>query len=109
MLKERDEIQNDAEWVLNEALNGRHLQSGGTFQNVLCRRIDEILTPIFAALLAIVDQYSNLNLLSARYIEIECKYSHSVVFSFHLEICKHRNFGVIFFLIPSFATLAMNK
>lgn len=67
LLKEREEIYNDTEWVLTEALNGRNLQSGGTFQNVLSRRLDEVVTPIFSALIAFVDQYSNLNLIGPKY------------------------------------------
>ena len=68
LLKERDEIMNDNQWVLNEALNGRHLQSGGTFQNVLTRRLDEVIIPIFAAIITFIDQYSNLNLISTKFV-----------------------------------------
>ncbi|XP_019853235.1 PREDICTED: E3 ubiquitin-protein ligase RNF213-like [Amphimedon queenslandica] len=65
LLQEREEKRPDicSEWVLNEALSGKKLQSGGTFQNVLSRKLDEVITPIFAAVLLFVDQYSNLNLL----------------------------------------------
>ncbi len=70
LLKERDEIKNDKEWVLNEALNGRHLQSGGTFQNVLTRRLDEVIIPLFAAIIAFIDQYSNLNLVNTKFVNL---------------------------------------
>ncbi len=60
LLKERDELHSDSQWVLNEALDGRRLQSGGTFQNVLSRRLDEVVIPVFAYIIACVDQYSNL-------------------------------------------------
>ncbi len=70
LLKERDEIKNDKEWVLDEALNGRHLQSGGTFQNVLTRRLDEVIIPLFAAIIAFIDQYSNLNLVNTKFVNL---------------------------------------
>ncbi len=67
LLKERDELHNDSQWVLNEALDGRRLQSGGTFQNVLSRRLDQVVIPVFASIIAFVDQYSNLAHL-AKYV-----------------------------------------
>jgi hypothetical protein len=65
LLKEREKVtvMEKGHWVLNEAMSGRKLQSGGTFQNVLTRRLDEVITPIFAAILSFIDQYSNLNLI----------------------------------------------
>ena len=55
--------------MLKEALSEKNLQSGGTFQNVLSRKLDEVIIPIFAAVLLFVDQYSNLNILEhSRYI-----------------------------------------
>ena len=66
MLKERENVQQDKEWVLKEALNGRKLQIGRTFQNVLERRLDEVIVPIFAAILSFTDQYSNLDLMKPR-------------------------------------------
>lgn len=63
LLEEREKCLIDKEWILTEALSGRKLQEGGTFQNVLTRRLDEIIIPIFAKILQFVDQYSNLNLL----------------------------------------------
>ena len=68
LLMERDEVVKDSQWVLDEALNGRHLQSGGTFQNVLSRRIDEVVIPIFASIIAYVDQYSNLSTIWEKYV-----------------------------------------
>lgn len=64
LLKERDELNTETEWVLNEALNARHLQNGGTFQNVLSRRINEVVIPLFSVMIMYMDQYSNLSLLS---------------------------------------------
>ena len=64
VLKQREEvIIQDKEWVLNEALDGRNLQSGGTFQNVLARKLDKEITPIFATILSFVDNYSNLEIM----------------------------------------------
>ena len=64
MLKKRDEIVGfDKDWVLNEALDCRRLQQGGTFRNSLTRRLDEVIIPIFAAVIAFCDQYCNLNLV----------------------------------------------
>ena len=53
------------DWVLMEAMSGRKLQNGGTFRNVLARRIDEVITPQFAKVIAHIDQYCNLDLLHA--------------------------------------------
>ena len=63
VLKERDELMNDREWVLREAMSGRKLQSGGTFQNVLSRKLNEVVIPIFANILATIDHYSNLDIV----------------------------------------------
>ena len=46
------------------AKNEKRLQSGGTFRNVLSRKLDEVVVPIFAEILAFVDHYSNLDLIS---------------------------------------------
>ena len=64
VLKERDKIVQEGEWVLMEAKNEKRLQSGGTFRNVLSRKLDEVVVPIFAEILAFVDHYSNLDLIS---------------------------------------------
>ena len=63
LLEEREKNSIYKEWVLNEALSTEKLQSGGTFQNVLTRRLDEVIVPLFADILLFVDHYSNLNLL----------------------------------------------
>ena len=64
LLEEREMInQTFKDWVLNEALSTKKLQSGGTFQNVLTRRLDEVIVPLFADILLFVDHYFNLNLL----------------------------------------------
>ena len=64
LLEEKEKMNRTfQEWVLNEALSTEKLQSGGTFQNVLTRRLDEVIVPLFADILLFVDHYSNLNLL----------------------------------------------
>ena len=64
VLKEREEIlDEDSGWVLNEAMSKRKLQSGGTFRNVLSRKLDEVIIPIFAEVLVSIDRYSNLDLV----------------------------------------------
>ena len=68
LLKERDDLNNDVQWVLNEALDGRRLQSGGTFHNVLSRRLDDVVIPLFASIIAFIDQYSNLTCLPSLYV-----------------------------------------
>ena len=65
LLSERDQIrEDDKHWVLNEALSSRKLQNGGTFQNVLARKVDDVLVPIFSEIIALVDRNYNLNCLS---------------------------------------------
>ena len=66
-LKQREQARVDEkDWVLIEAMSGRKLQSGGTFRNVLARRIDEVITPYFAELIALFDRNCNLDLLDAK-------------------------------------------
>ena len=59
-----DKIVQDGGWVLREAMNEKGLQTGGTFRNALSRKLDEVVVPIFAEILAFVDHYSNLDLIS---------------------------------------------
>ena len=63
MLLQREGAEEDAEWVFEQAMNRKNLHSGGTFWNALSRRLDEIITPMFAWILLYVDNYSNLDLL----------------------------------------------
>ena len=67
LLKEREEDRPDlSEWVLSEALNSSKLEVGGTFRNVLARKIDEVVIPIFAKIIACIDCYYNLNLIDPK-------------------------------------------
>ena len=64
MLKEREEVYKDSDdWIIQEAMNINHLQTGGTFKNVLARKLDEVIVPCFAKIIAFLDQNCNLNLL----------------------------------------------
>ena len=64
VLKEREEmIEENIRWVLDEAMDRKKLQSGGTFRNVLSRKLDKVIIPIFAEVLVSIDRYSNLDLV----------------------------------------------
>ena len=60
--KEKDEHE-DGNWACNEALSAKKLQHGGTFRNALARKIDEMLIPLFAEIIAFIDFNYNLNLV----------------------------------------------
>ena len=64
VLLEREKLMDGDKWVLGEAMSRKRLQSGGTFRNVLSRKLDEVITPIFAEVLVHVDRYSNLDLVT---------------------------------------------
>ena len=61
VLRERDKFEND--WIINEAMNPRNLQHGGTFSNALSRKVDRVVTPIFSEIIASIDRNFNLNLI----------------------------------------------
>ncbi len=62
LLEEREAIRADEiDWVLTEALNPKKLQNGGTFRNILARKLDDVIVPIFAAITALIDHNYNLN------------------------------------------------
>lgn len=61
LLKERDAAHDSlSNWVLEEAMNLRTLHIGGTFKNALARRIDNVVIPLFAEVIALIDQNRNL-------------------------------------------------
>ena len=67
LLQEREADRlDDSEWILREALSTNKLQLGGTFRNVLIRKIDDVIDPIFAKIIAVIDQYSNLDLIDPK-------------------------------------------
>ena len=68
VLQARDSISEDAkDWVINEAMNPRNLQHGGTFRNTLSRRVISIVVPIFSELIANIDRNYNLNLMDPKH------------------------------------------
>ena len=67
VLKQRDQVwEVDKQWVLNEAMDARKLQNGGTFRNVLARKIDDVVVPIFSEIIAFMDRNYNLDLINQR-------------------------------------------
>jgi hypothetical protein len=67
LLKEREADRPDlSEWVLSEALNASKLEVGGTFRNVLARKIDEVVIPLFAKVIACIDCNYNLDLIDPK-------------------------------------------
>ena len=67
LLEERDRVREDEkDWVLREALSAKKLQSGGTFRNVIARKLDEVIIPIFAEIIALIDRNYNLDLASPK-------------------------------------------
>ena len=67
VLQQRDEVwESDKEWVLNEAMNARSLHNGGTFRNVLARKIDGVVVPVFSEIIACLDRNYNLDLINPR-------------------------------------------
>ena len=63
MLREREENFPDTDWVLDEAMDIHNLQTGGTFKNVLTRKLDKVVVPCFSEIIAFLDRNCNLNLL----------------------------------------------
>jgi hypothetical protein len=64
VLQEHDQLRADErDWVLHEAMSHKSLHYGGTFRNVLSRKIDEVIIPIFSQIIASIDQNYNLNLI----------------------------------------------
>ena len=62
ILKEMDDKNSKAkEWVFEEAL--KHSQISGTFRNALSRRLDQILLPILAKIIALIDKNFNLTII----------------------------------------------
>uniref|UniRef100_A0A1X7U225 AAA+ ATPase domain-containing protein n=1 Tax=Amphimedon queenslandica TaxID=400682 RepID=A0A1X7U225_AMPQE len=68
-LKEGTNVQQ--KWILDESMNMTKLQEAGTFQNAVVRKFDDIIIPIFAKIISVIDKYSNLKLLSKIETELE--------------------------------------
>ena len=52
------------EWIYNEAMDVQSLQKAGTFNNALLKKIDEHLTAIFAEIIACINRFNNLLILT---------------------------------------------
>lgn len=67
MLKERESVwKEEKHWVIREAMDMKSLHHGGTFRNVLSRKVDEVITPIFSEIISSIDRNCNLNLIDPR-------------------------------------------
>lgn len=67
LLTERESVYMDHNWVVEEAVSIRSLQSGGTFKNVLARKFDNVIIPILAEVIAFLDHNYNLNLIQPEF------------------------------------------
>ena len=80
ILQERDQLCRDKkDWIIQEAMDANKVQFGGTFRNVLSRKLDEIVIPIFSEIISMMDQHYNLNL-------IDPKKEHLSLFKFWLSL-----------------------
>ena len=85
VLHERDQQREDVrDWVINEAMNAKSLQHGGTFRNALSRKVDEVIIPIFSEIIASIDQNYNLNLIDPRN-------ENTPLFKFWLNMFQNQN------------------
>ena len=65
MVVDHEGVSDDLkECVLTQALSSKQLQNRGTFQHVLSQKIDDVIEPKFAEILAFIDTNHNLDLLS---------------------------------------------
>ena len=65
VMRERDMILDPTKrWVIEEAMDLKKLHTGGTFGNVLARKVDEVIVPILTYIISIVDRNYNLDLIS---------------------------------------------
>ena len=64
VLQERDAIIPDSKnWVFLESVESKKLRQGGTFRNCLSKKFDEVIVPIFAEILGIIDKNYNISLI----------------------------------------------
>ncbi len=67
VLQEQDKDgKGEKKWVIKEAMNPKSLQHGGTFQNALSRKVDQVIIPIFSEIIACIDQNYNLDLIDPK-------------------------------------------
>ena len=62
LLRERERVNKNCNWVLEEAMNMR----AGTFRNALAKKLENVIIPILAEIFAFLDHNSNLSLLHAQ-------------------------------------------
>lgn len=63
LLVEREADLNETNWVIGEAKDLRKLQTGGTFRSIIIRRMEDIVVPILAEIIVLIDKNCNLDLL----------------------------------------------
>uniref|UniRef100_A0A8C0FUW2 RING-type E3 ubiquitin transferase n=1 Tax=Bubo bubo TaxID=30461 RepID=A0A8C0FUW2_BUBBB len=64
LLKKQEENSlHPKNWVLREASNLSALQEAGTFRHTLWKRVQKVITPFLALLIAVIDRNGNLELL----------------------------------------------
>uniref|UniRef100_A0A8C5J7S2 RN213 ligase n=1 Tax=Junco hyemalis TaxID=40217 RepID=A0A8C5J7S2_JUNHY len=65
LLKKQEENSLHPEnWVFREASNLTALQEAGTFRHALWKRVQDVVTPFLALLIAVIDRNGNLELLA---------------------------------------------
>ncbi|XP_068007364.1 E3 ubiquitin-protein ligase RNF213 isoform X3 [Melanerpes formicivorus] len=65
LLKKQEENSfHPKNWVLREASNLTALQEAGTFRHTLWKRVQNVITPFLALLIAVIDRNGNLELLA---------------------------------------------
>ena len=68
LVVDHEEVSDDLkEWVLTQALSSKELQNRGTFQHVLSQKMDSVIEPKFAEILAFIDTNHNLDLVSGQH------------------------------------------
>lgn len=50
-------------WAFHESMESKKLRQSGTFRNCLSRKFDEVIVPIFAEILSVIDKNFNLDLI----------------------------------------------
>ncbi|XP_075296696.1 E3 ubiquitin-protein ligase RNF213 isoform X2 [Opisthocomus hoazin] len=61
--KQEENSLHPKNWVLREASNLSALQEAGTFRHTLWKRVQSVITPFLALLIAVIDRNGNLDLL----------------------------------------------
>ncbi|XP_039521132.1 E3 ubiquitin-protein ligase rnf213-beta isoform X4 [Pimephales promelas] len=63
LMRKEELVHNPEDWVYNVAKNQKALQEGGTLRHTLWRRLQDVLTPVLAQVLEVLDRDCNLYLL----------------------------------------------